>query len=1142
MDFYVKRPWAVPSPMAKILRVMKLTVILIMAAILQVSASGFAQNLTLKTKNASLKQVFSEIKKQTGLNILYRSSDIKDAKPINVNIDAKPIEEAMVQILQNQALDFGITDKNIVIRPKEEKGLIDKIKDYFAQIDVSGKVVDENGQPIGGASVLVLRTGKGMSTRVDGTFTLSSVEEGEILIIKYLGFDKKEVVATKNLGTIKLTLATNELDQIQIQAYGTTSRRLSTSNISTIKAEDIEKQPINNPLLALAGRVPGLTVFQSTGTPGSTVSVKIQGATSMRAGVEPFYVVDGVPYDSNISSSYGGSNIFGRGPASLNSTTSNAGSPFNYINPSDIESIDVLKDADATAIYGSRAASGAIIITTKKGKPGELKVDLNLNQGISQVSSRIDLLDNNEFLRFRKEILRNGNLAIGSLASASDYDLNGFWDQARNVDWQREIYGKSTPYTNTNLSLSGGNLNNQYRAAFTYNRQGSPLPKDISSSDMALSLSLNNRSSNGKFRSNFALNFFRNNSTLQNADLSPIIAFSPLVPDLYTEGGDVNWAINPTNGRTSFNVTPSETNPLGILESSFNAQTNNFVGSAQIGYEIFKGLQLQSNLGYTYRQSDINTKTPITSVEPISRPTFTRRASQNFVTDYSLLIEPQIQYLNRFGKHDLNILLGSTVQTKTRKGTTFGGSGMPSDALLDNLGSATSITAGVGDFSVYKYNAGFGRINYSYGNQYLVNITARRDGSSRFGRNNVFANFYAVGAAWIFSESTFVKEKLDFLSFGKLKFSYGTTGNDQIGDYTFLDISNLKTYGINYQSSIGLENTRFYTPDLKWERTRKVNYGLDLAFFKDRILLGVNYANNTTLDMLQDLALPSYNGPSTVLVNFPGTLKINSLELSLNTINIKSQNFRWETNFNYTFNNQRLNAFPNASQLVLSAVNRNISVGQPLTSVRTYKYLGIDPLTGQARVADKNGNPTGAPVGFDALQGTAGSPVDATELVHTNTRFNGGIGNTLSYKDFSLSIDIQYVNRFVPRIVYLGSFINAGTNALKSTFENSWHNPGDVARIQSQTSTFISDPYLLSGSILSDQAYEDGSFLRVRNIAVSWSMPSLACKKLGLKAARINLRAQNLFTLTGYNGLDPESLGIQIPPMRTITLGINSSF
>lgn len=1097
----------------KIWLIMRLTTIILLITLLQVSAATRAQNLTLKKTNASLKDIFKEVKKQTGYLVLYPSALVNKAKPVTVTLSNTPLPDAMNRILENQNLEFEIQDNSIIVRQKTPAPA-EPSKTAPAAIDVSGKITDEQGQPLPGATVKV-KDGRGATTTdARGEFTLKQVEPGATLVITFIGYQHKEVKAVENLGAIQLAVADSKLDEIQVIAYGKTSQRLSTGNVTTIKAADIEKQPINNPLLALQGRVPGLFIEQASGVAGAGVRVRIQGQNSILSGNDPLYVIDGVPYSSQLLPNVG-SILGSSGSGDLNIS----GNPLNFINPNDIESISVLKDADATAIYGSRAANGAILITTKRGKPGDTKVSFNLQNGWGKVTRKLDVLNAQQYLEMRHEAKRNDNLPI----SQTDNDLNGVWDTTRNTNWQKELIGKTSQYTDMQVSLSGGGDNTQYLIGSTFHRETTVFPGDFSDKKGSLHFNIKNTSADKKFSITLSGNYMIDNNHLPNRDLTSLsVKLSPVAPKLYNDDGSLNWQLN-ANGSSTW------TNPLSYTLENYQNKTTNLVSNALLTYSILPGLNASASLGYTNLQSNDISTSPLAAVAPDFRPSRVAGAAYGNNNINSWIAEPQLNYKKTLGKYGmLDALLGASIQQSNSQGQVLTGSGFSSDLILTDIRSAADVTVSSTNHAVYRYNALFGRLNYNLSDKYIVNLTARRDGSSRFGSENRFHNFGSVAGAWIFSNEDFIRQNLSFFSFGKLRASFGTTGNDQIPDYLFLNLYKPVSSDIPYGGSTGLQPDGLVNSYLQWEETKKLQLGIDLGFFKDRILMNANYFRNRSSNQLLPYVLPNVTGFATITRNFPATVQNSGWEIILNSINVKSSNFNWSSSLNITVPKNKLVSFPNFEE---SPYTTLLEIGQPLTIVKVFKSLGVDPATGAYQFLAKNGDVTSNPV----------HPGDQIAIINTAPKFYGGISNNVQFKGLELDFLLQFVKQTALDYSLGGvrpGNLNFDQGNQPITVLQRWQKPGDITSIQ----RYSSDRRLASQFVSaqqSDAVYSDASYVRLKNVSLSYQLPSSFQNKFHLQNARIYLQGQNLLTFTRYKGLDPETKSsLSLPPLRILTLGL----
>lgn len=1108
----------------KFLLAMKLTTLMLFIAIMQVSAVTRAQKVTLSERNAPLTTVFKQIRTQTGYDFAYTNKTLEDTKPVTINVKNAELSDVLQQIFEGQPIDYSIEDKLVVISIKEPS-FIDKakeaVKDFFTNIDVTGRVLDEQGLPIASATVTVKGTSNATITDAKGYFTLKNVDSKSIIVVSVIGYIKRELPAGKDLGDIKLVVAENKLDQVQVIAYGQSSQRLTVGNIGAVSAKEIEEQPLNNPLLTLEGRVPGLFITQNSGIAGGGVTVRIQGQNSVSNGNDPFFVIDGVPYISQMPTTtmLGGVNSpLGSGPGQ---------SPLSFINPSDIESIEVLKDADATAIYGSRAANGAILITTKKGKSGDAIVDVNYIQGW-QSTPQLAEMNTQQYLATRKEAFRNDGLIPSANPSAiSPYvyapDLM-VWDTTRSTNWQKTLLRNAAFYTNLNASISGGTNYTQYLIGATYNDQGSVFPGDYADQKAALHFNVSAMSANQKFRVQLSGNYMADDNQLPSADLTnTAVILPPDAPPIYNIDGTLNWAVNSLGNNTW-------TNPLQYLYEKYQNKTNNLIANSIVSYKILPGLEISSTFGYNRLETNEYAYYTQDAFAPAVRPTLILQANYSTNTISSLIIEPQVTYKRTIGKGILNLLLGATIQQSNSDGLSYSGVGYSSPTLLADIKSATSVTINSSLNSIYKYNALFSRLNYIWRDKYILDLTARRDGSSRFGINNLFHDFWSAGGAWIFSDESLVQNALSFLSFGKFKASFGTTGSDQIGDYKYLSLYTSLNSGIAYQGASSIAINGLNNPYLQWEETKKLQLGVDLGFLKDRILLNITFARNRSSDELLSYSLPSITGFSSIAENFPATIQNISWEFSLNSQNIKSKNFNWTTNFNLTIPKNELIDFPNLSS---SSYSTSLFIGQPVSVQKAYHFLGVDPATGLYRVADRFGNPTSSP-----------STLDLTVLYNTLPKFYGGFQNSFRYKGVQLDLFFQFVSQ---KGLYTGVFgVNPGRvdNGDLALFDKTpWQQPGDISSVQRYSTNNSSVNIARLNAIGSDAALVDASYIRLKNIALSYPIPQEFLRFIHVKTARIYTQAQNLVTITKYPGLDPENQSIAVlPPMKTIVLGLQVGF
>jgi TonB-linked SusC/RagA family outer membrane protein len=1108
----------------KIVSKMMKLVLIILVVSLQVSAAedGYSQRVTLSVKNAPLKSVLQSIRKQSGYSFLYKDDQFINAKPVTISVKERPIEEILQVIFKDQPIGYTIQDKIIIV---QSRGVESSAGTEFVELtNIKGTVVDKDGQPLVGATVIVVgMSNKGATTNERGEFKLNGVPVNGKVLVRMIGYETKEVVYGEGVVlNVRLRAVESDLDEVHVIAYGTTSKRLTTGNIGGIKAKDIEQQPVTNPLLALQGRLPGVFINQNSGYAGGGVTVRIQGQNSINYGNDPFYVVDGVPYISQVLPTRSSVLVGSGAPQGVNE--SGAGNPFSFLNPADIESIDVLKDADATAIYGSRAANGAILITTKKGKAGQTKIDFTIQNGAGKVGRKMKLLNTQQYLEMRREAYINDGLAVPTPANAknsSNFDLTVF-DQNRYTDWQKEIYGGTANYTNAQLTISGGNATTTFRLNGGYHRQTTVLPVDFADKKASLGVSIDHSSNDNKFKLLFSSNFQYDNNRLPASDiLSTILLLPPNAPAIRHADGTLNWNQIETNPITHDSVS-TWTNPLSYLENTYQIKTSNLVSNLNLSYLLTKGLTLKASLGYTDMIASDVARYPLSQYAPERRTSSTRGGEYSDSRVKSWIFEPQLNYNFDISGGQASFLFGTTFQENTSDLKAIGGDGYNSDEVIGDFRAASNIIATASIQSMYKYNAVFGRFNYNWQGKYILNLTARRDGSSRFGKENRFQNFGAIGAAWLFSNENFIKNSFAFLSFGKIRASYGTTGNDQIGNYTYLNLYSNITPAIPYQNFTGLTPDGLPNPYLQWELTKKLQGGIDIGFLNDRILFSANYYKNRSSNQLLEYTLPAQTGFGGILQNFPAKIENKGWEFTLNTINFSKRNFSWSSSFNLTISRNKLLDFPD---LETSSYASRLIIGKPIGIVKKYDFAGVNSETGKYQYRTYDGKIVMAPQ--DNIK-------DMYVPVDLSPRCYGGIQNSFTYKDFNLDFLFQFVRQNGQDIKTgfgnrLGNRFNQPVEVLER-----WQKPGDQTNVQKFSNT-TPIQYIST----STANFGDASYIRLKNIAFSYNLPAKLTKTIHLDRCRVFAQGQNIFTITHYVGLDPETPGNgTMPPLITITLGL----
>lgn len=961
---------------------------------------------------------------------------------------------------------------------------------------ITGTVYDAAG-PMMDVAVSIKGTGIVTYTDENGNYAIDA-SMGDVLIFAFPGYETLEITVTnQTLIDVELTQSITQLEEAVINAgYYTVKDKERTGNILKITAKDLESQPSAHVLATMQGRMAGVEIIQETGVPGGGFNIKIRGQNSLRSdGNSPLYVIDGVPYSSEDIGSF----------LTSNTLYPSMFSPLNSINPESIETIEVLKDADATAIYGSRGANGVVLITTKKGKDGKTKISLNTSAGIGKVSHFIDLMDTEQYLKMRALAFENDGIIEFPYYA---YDLNGTWDAGRYTDWQKELIGGTAEMNSLNATVSGGSEFTQFIAGANYNFQSTVFPGKFNYKKSGVFMNVSHKSIDNRFSFSFSGNYNTQNNYQPSTDLTVISRnLPPNAPALYDDNGELNWENN------------TWTNPLANFKGVQNSITNDLITNMVLSYQLFPYLEFKASGGFTDTRHFANRTAPSTMFNPSFGlgPEYSA-LFLNEVNRQSWILEPQLSFDYQLWKGDLKVLVGTSFQQQDSRQMTQYGIGFTSNDLIHNLASASMQIVALSKNTSYKYQAIYGRINYNWEGRYILNLTGRRDGSSRFGPGNQFAYFGAAGFAWVFSNENFLYGNR-ILSFGKLRGSYGTSGNDQIGDYQYLD-----TYssGGVYQGNTGLSPTRIFNPHFRWETNNKFETGLELGFFKDRLFVTGSYYLNRSSNQLVGTPLPGTTGFTTMQANLDAVVENKGFEFSLRTINLESKDLSWTTNLNLTFPKTRLVSFPG---LQFSGYKELYRIGEPINIELVYHFLGTDPETGVYQFEDLNGD------------GQITSPEDKQIVADLSPVFYGGIQNEIRYRRFNLNFLFQFTKQ--KSRAYLGGTPGTMSNQ-PSDLVQSWMYPGQNTPTQIFT-TGVNQEAVRAHSLLteSDGAIVDGSFIRLKNISLSYQMP-LSMKEL---KCRIYVESQNLLTFTSYKYGDPEfsQLGF-LPPLRVISAGLQLTF
>lgn len=963
---------------------------------------------------------------------------------------------------------------------------------------ITGKVVDENNTAIIGANIIETGSSNGTITDIDGNFSLS-VADNATIQVSYIGYLEQEI---KTEGRVHLNIILKEdaraLDEVIVVGYGTMKKSDLTGAVSSVKTSDIQQTPMTSIDQGLVGRASGVQVTQTSGMPGAIASIRVRGSSSLQAGNEPLYVIDGFPvYSGDGFGQTGGS-------AQISGLSS--------INPSDIESIEILKDAAATAIYGARAANGVILITTKSGKKGQDIISVETNFGIQQVVKKIDVMNAQEYAALVNEAYTNDGLAPWyNEQTMAEIALLG-----NGTDWQDLIF-RNAITQNYMLNFSGGDEKTTYSISGNYvNQEGVIINSDFERFSLRLNL-------DRKIKNNFKVGTHINAShTITNA----------VATDTGGQGGVVNGAIKMSPVQTIYENDETkeytQVNVPGVLipnpyatakEQLFNNGQSRFLGDMYAEWEFVPNLLFRTSVGTDVVYFKGNRYTPSTIYQANGLAT----GNINVNRSINWLNENTLTWTKLLNNHSFNLLGGFTLQQNNSEGVSASSSGFVNDMLTYNdLGSGSVYNSPGSSATQWNLMSYLGRINYSYKDRYLFSVNARFDGSSRFGENNKYGFFPSASAGWRISEESFMESIRSVVTNLKLRASYGFTGNTEIGLYGSLPTLGSVDWIIGNQLVTGFFPNKIPNPDLKWERTGQFDLGVDIGLIDNRIRITSDIYRKKTTDLLYNVAIPSASGFETMLKNI-GSVENKGLELSIESDNFVNE-FAWNTNFNIAFNRNKVLELGGEPYKEIGSGDghlktgsfRRLIVGEPIGIFYGYKFDGIFQTEEEVQKLTTQPSPLG--VGYRRYKdldgdGAVDSSNDRMILGDSNPDFFGGLTNNFSYKGLELNIFFQYSygNEIFNYNAIELETPTGGQNAYRELLDR-W-TPTNPSQIYPKATTN-------RAALVSDRWVEDGSYLKLKTVSLSYSFPKL--KSNFFRSMRLHITAQNLKTWTNYRGYDPE--------------------
>ena len=1083
--------------------------LLFITALSSISLFSYAQHqqVRLTGSNVTLKTAFKQIEQQTKLFVDYNTQEVNDSRVLTKLPKNSNVKEVMEQLLEGSGCSITFSNGHIIIN--KQARTVSSMK------NISGVVKDETGEPVIGANVVVKGTTNGTVTDMNGRYSLE-VPEGGVLQISYIGYNTQEVkVGSGDVVNVSLREDSEALDEVVVIGYGTVKKSDLTGAVGSVQMKDVSQVGITSADRALQGQIAGVQVNARTGQPGESMMIRVRGSNSLAGGNEPLYVIDGMPVEK------------------MNSD----------INPEDILSMEVLKDASSTAIYGSRGANGVVMITTKRGRTGDTVLEYNGYVGVSSLRKKLDLLGKDDYIAMVNEVSQNDGNGIAITPEQAALLPNN--------DWQDLAYQTALTHSHQ-VSVSGGTDKTKLYSSLNYmNQEG--IIKGSDYNRFALRINGDQKlARNLSLNASIAYSYGTQNTANSNADGWGAIAYTAMVMAPIQEIRDADGKY------TNFSGTPwGGTNPVGMAELYKNKTVNSrLLANMSLIYEIIDGLTFRVNAGAEVNAGSSDRYIPIGLSAGGKLDGDASKSKSNY---YTIINENILTYDKRFNKnHALNLMGGVTFQTYQYNDLGGSGTGFLRDVYeTNNLGVASTPGTPSSGYSDYRMASFLGRANYNLMERYLLTVTARYDGSSKFSKNHKFAFFPSAALAWRLSEENFMQD-IDWLSNLKLRASIGQTGNQSISPYqTF---ARLGTSGPIFGDGkdIGFRLSSMANDDLKWETTTQTDIGVDFGFFSNRLNIGFDYYWKQTRDLLYNATLPPSSGYSSMLRNL-GRIDNKGFEISINTINMKGK-VNWTTNLNITSNRSIVkdlgsDVYGNKIQRIDAPIGGGnwfpLFVGKAPFQLYGYEIEGIYQTDEEARL---NGEATkkAGDYRYKDTDGKAGITTgDKTIIANTQPKFTFGLTNIINWNNFELSFLLigsvggDIVNEFNKSITNIG-----GTwNIRKDVWENHWtpENPNaKYARASVATKDYLAfgDP--------SSVWVENGSYLRFKDIKLAYTLPSQWFAGSRKPNISVYLSGQNLITITSYSHYDPEASWTSsavngwdrgvYPSAKSFTLGLQVKF
>ncbi|HRO46716.1 SusC/RagA family TonB-linked outer membrane protein [Agriterribacter sp.] len=1141
-------------PVSKLIMQMKLISFLLFVICMQASASLSAQKITLSEKNASIQKILREIRRQSDFDFLVNARTLKSVQLLDISVKEMPLEHVLKLVFEHLPLDYVVDNKTIIIRDKTDHPGME-----IQELKVSGIIINDRGEPLAGASIIEKGTSNGVTSNENGRFSITVKNESAVLQITSVGYISKEVRVTSGELTVMLEADNSSMTDVVVVGYGVQKKSDITGALSSVKGGDLTKLPTQRVDQALQGRAAGVMVQNTDGAPGGNAMIRVRGGNSITGGNNALVVVDGIQ----------GVNI-------------------STINPNDVESLEVLKDASATAIYGARGANGVILITTKRGAAGRPAFHYGFNIGSQRLNHKLSLLSAGDYARKSNDYaaMQDGTpgAPVTPVLPFTEKQIDDLY-KSGGTDWQDEVY-RAGLIQNHQLSISGGSDNTRYFVSGGYmDQQGIVIGTKYKRYNIRSNLDLK---FNSWITAGVNLHVIKDEGNVPPVGegtrfgdilgqvINTVGRFDPVTP-VYSADGSYNYkALRGGPDGTKSYADQDVWNPVATALET-RSQKNNIINeiSTFLDFKLLEELTFRVTGAASVTSNDqqyfYNTKTQpgfgVSGLGNLTESKYQYFQNSNILT-----------YNKTFGKHQLTVTGVAEQQYIRSKELFIAAQGFFSDETgINDLGGAGQINEKTSFLAKQTLNSYLGRINYVLANRYMFTASYRADGSSVFGANNKWGYFPSGAVAWRAAEEDFIKALAVFSEL-KLRASWGKTGNQAIGPYQSL-ATVMSGYNYPYDgngvANIGFALGRPANPDLKWETTTQTNFGIDAGFFEDRLTLTADIYKKVTKDLLLNKQIEAYTGFSTMLANV-GSIQNKGLEIAVGGRPISGTDFKWNTGFNISFNRSKVLALLDDQPLAIRTNTgggyqiygsgfsvKYLQVGQPVDQMRGYVNLGTWSEAEREAAKDMGQAPGEAKWKDVNSDGRITRAADGNEVIgNASPKFIYGWNNNITYKDFDLTFLIQ------------GSYGNDIFNAVRIKTENpavglstNLNNRWTADNQNTDVPVFLSSmernlldlgPNQTSGIGVDQRSsrwVEDGSYIRMKNVTLTYNFPYTLLRRIRINRLSAYVTAVNLFTITKYTGYDPEvssfnaggagGLGIDLsnyPTSKTFIFGINLSF